>query len=151
MVQTLRLTVLTGPHKNDKFCFCGPSQCLVGRSAECFVRLAGTERDQLISRRHCLLTIAPPIMKTLDLDSQNGTFINGQRVGCAAAASSTGNEDAGQELASTLSSGDLLTIGGTTFRVDLVDCPPTSCGMDESQIWGDGKIALRGCQVSCLE
>jgi hypothetical protein len=35
MAATIRLTVLTGPHKGTRFCTRGLNACLVGRSAEC--------------------------------------------------------------------------------------------------------------------
>jgi hypothetical protein len=160
MAQTLRLTVLTGSHKNEKFCFCGATQCLVGRAADCFVQLTGTPRDRLISRHHCQLTIQLPVVKMQDLGSRNGTFINGLKVEPVPSAlfpddsalfpDDEGKAGTGKETEMMVSPGDVLTIGGTTFRVDLVECPPKDCGMDGNPIWKDGETAKKGCQVPCL-
>jgi predicted component of type VI protein secretion system len=120
MATTVRLKLLTGPHKNRKYCFNGPTRCEVGRAFDCFVQLSGTERDLLISRHHCQLDIDPPMVRIGDLGSINGTYINGKKV-----------EPTFRNAAATpgdatfvdVENGDLITIGGTTFRVDIVDCP----------------------------
>src|SRR5437763_9628373 len=80
MVTAVRLTVLTGPHKNRRFCFCGPTRCQVGRAWDCFIQLSGAERDELISRHHCQLDINPPSLQVRDSGSTNGTYLNGKEV-----------------------------------------------------------------------
>ncbi len=150
MVTTVRLTVQTGPHKDKKFCFCGATRCLIGRSPDCFVHLSGTERDRLISRHHCELAIDPPSIRIQDLGSQNGTYINGKPV---EAIELTVMENAkaakGERLDQMVQSGDMLTIGGTTFEVDIVECPPR--GLDERlpAIWNEGEIAKKDCPIDC--
>src|SRR5260370_34324327 len=120
MVTAVRLTVLTGPHKNRRFCFCGPTRCQVGRDVNCFVQLSGTERDQLISRHHCLLDINPPVIQVEDLGSGNGTYVNGKKVDPSPKETTLlPNSETGL----VVNQGDLLTTGGTSFRVDVVDCP----------------------------
>ena len=52
----------------------------------------------LVSRLHCQLTAVGPSLEVKDLDSTNGTFVNGRRI-----------------TTSKLQSGDTLTVG----RVDL--------------------------------
>src|SRR5260370_40559141 len=80
MVTAVRLTVVTGPHKNRRFCFCGPTRCQVGRALDCFVQFSGTERDHLISRYHCQLNVDPPCIRVEDLGSKNRTYVNGRAV-----------------------------------------------------------------------
>ena len=80
MTTAVRLTVLTGPHKNHRFCFCGPTRCQIGRALDCFVQLAGEARDQLISRHHCRLDINPPLIEVEDVGSRNGTFVTARRL-----------------------------------------------------------------------
>ena len=138
MVATIRLTVLTGAHKGRRFCFCGPAQCLVGRASDCFVNFSGTERDLRISRHHCQLDIEPPLVQLRDLQSSNGTFVNGEKVATEAEASGT-----------VINDGDLVTIAGTTFIVDVVDCPIAESNSDGKPIWGEGRIAKKDCPVSC--
>src|ERR1039457_5379171 len=75
MAATIRLTVLTGPHKGTRFCTRGLNACLVGRSAECHMRLCGENRDLAISRFHCQLLLESPVVRIQDMDSSNGTYI----------------------------------------------------------------------------
>jgi pSer/pThr/pTyr-binding forkhead associated (FHA) protein len=49
---------------------------VVGRRRDCHLRIRSAE----VSRRHCLLSIQEDHVDVEDLDSINGTFVNGQRV-----------------------------------------------------------------------
>jgi hypothetical protein len=147
MSTAIRLTVLTGPHRNQRFCFCGPTRCQVGRALDCFVRLSGAERDQLISRHHCQLAIDPPLIQVEDLGSGNGTYINGQRV---APSPRTATLDPSCETAgSVVRHGDVLTVGGTTLRVDIVDCPHVGSEVVGKFAWESGETEKRDCPLSC--
>jgi hypothetical protein len=118
MATTVRLELLTGPHKDRKYCFCGPMRCEVGRAFDCVVQLSGTERDLLISRHHCQLDIDPPLVRIGDLGSINGTYINGKKV------EPTSTKTAAVPGAVTfvdVKHGDLITVGGTTLRVDIAE------------------------------
>ena len=68
---------------------------MIGRGGEAKLQLD----HHLISRHHCELYEENGQMMVRDLGSRNGTFIGGQRVETA-----------------PLPSGDLLTVGGITFR-----------------------------------
>lgn len=120
MIGNIVITVLTGPHRSKKYVFCHPTECTLGRSSDCYVRLAGFERDKKISRHHCLLQISPPVVWVEDLNSRNGTFINGKRIG----EQSSRPQDTlcGPEYKRRpLSNGDVLTVGDTSMRVDIQD------------------------------
>jgi eukaryotic-like serine/threonine-protein kinase len=123
MATAVRLTVLTGPHKDCKFCLCGSHRCDIGRALDCFIRLSGAERDQFISRHHCQLDIDPPSVQVRDLRSNNGTFVNGKQV-------QPGPGERPSMVGAVLDDGDLLTVGGTTLRVEIVSCPHTEQGPD---------------------
>jgi predicted component of type VI protein secretion system len=143
MFTSVRLTVLTGPHKNRRFCFCGPTQCLVGRDLNCFVQLSGTERDQLISRHHCRVDMNLPAIHVEDLRSSNGTYLNGKRVEPIPA------ETRGESVGIAVSHGDILTIGGTTLRVDVVDCPHAGSELEGKPFWAPGETAKKDCPLLC--
>lgn len=148
MVQTLRLTVVTGPHKGRKFCFCGPTRCLVGRADECFVQLCGTDRDWLISRQHCQLIVEPPVLVVSDLGSTNGTFLNGKRVSLETV--DLGPATSPQEACERIYETTFLTIGGTTFQVELVECPPPGIAdPGQPSPWQGGLTAIRDCPIAC--
>lgn len=68
---------------------------MIGRGGESQLQLD----HSLISRHHCELYEENGQMMVRDLGSRNGTFIGGQRIETA-----------------PLPSGDLLTVGGITFR-----------------------------------
>jgi two-component system, NtrC family, response regulator AtoC len=68
---------------------------VVGRGADVDLRL----RDNTVSRRHARISITSSDVEISDLDSHNGTFVNGDRI--------TG--------ACTLASGDTITIHETTL------------------------------------
>ena len=118
---TVQLTVLTGSHKGDRYDLHGPATCTVGRAPDCEVSLYGTEADRRISRKHCQLHVDPPVVRVQDLGSRNGTYVNGRTVEALA------EEEQRPELfetkapIGTLRPGDVLTIGGTSLRVDVVD------------------------------
>lgn len=58
--------------------------------------------DWMLSRRHARISpIGSAALEVVDLQSTNGTFVNGSRVTTA-----------------TIKNGDVLKIGGTTFRVE---------------------------------
>lgn len=142
MVAAVRLTVLTGPHKDHRFCFCGPTRCLAGRALDCFVQFSGTARDEFISRHHCQLDIDPPCMLVHDLNSSNGTYVNGKKVeGVELSGVSTGH--------ALLKHGDLLTLGGTTLRVDFLECPHASTDGEGQPHWGEGETVKKDCLSDC--
>jgi hypothetical protein len=71
---------------------------IVGRRRDCHLRIRSAE----VSRRHCLLSIQEDHVDVEDLDSINGTFVNGQRV-------------VGKQM---LRPGDHLEIGPLKFIVE---------------------------------
>jgi serine/threonine-protein kinase len=71
-----------------------------------------------VSRRHCLLGIAPPFLHMCDLGSKNGTYVNGVKIGqreCGLEAEAASTDT----LWLRLNEGDELRVGGTTFRVSI--------------------------------
>jgi pSer/pThr/pTyr-binding forkhead associated (FHA) protein len=112
--------------------------------------LSGTLRDALISRCHCRLDIDPPDIQVRDLNSSNGTYINGTRV-APIDSGPKGISDQAEEdgLNAGLRDGDLLTVGGTTLRVDIVDCPPAGTNLPEEAIWNENELAKKNCPFSC--
>jgi eukaryotic-like serine/threonine-protein kinase len=147
MVTAIRLTVLSGPHKDRRFCFCGATQCQVGRALDCFVQISGTERDKLISRHHCRLDIEPPFMRVGDLGSTNGTFVNGNKVDPIP--KETVDNPNGENTGLPVSDGDLLTIGGTTIRVDMLNCPHGENDSEGASVWKPGETTKKDCPLPC--
>jgi hypothetical protein len=73
-------------------------ETIIGRRQDCDLRI----KSAAVSRRHCLLSIHDGYLSVEDLDSVNGTFLNGKRV-------------LGKQ---TVRPGDLLEIGPARFVVE---------------------------------
>ncbi len=74
---TVILDVVAGPHEGEKREFDEHGTLLAGRSAAAQLRLP---RDPHFSRNHFRVEVKPPHCHLVDLDSSNGTFVNGKRV-----------------------------------------------------------------------
>lgn len=92
------LVVQTGKFKGKKIKVVGP-EVLIGRDDNAGIRIGSDD----VSRQHCLLTPTEHGVTVRDLDSRNGTFIDGVPLGA--------NEDA------QLSVGSSLTVGPMTFQL----------------------------------
>lgn len=147
MAIVVRLKILTGPHKGHKFCFCGPTRCQVGRGSDCYIHFSGNERDHFISRHHCRLEIDPPLVLVEDLGSRNGTYVNGHKI--EAGTGKSGAKDRRPSPDLVVHPGDLITVGGMTMQVDIVDCPLANGEVKGDVIWQPGETAKRDCPVKC--
>jgi pSer/pThr/pTyr-binding forkhead associated (FHA) protein len=95
---TVRLVVTAGPHAGKEFAFDRHDTFLVGRTKDAHLQLSYD--DPYFSRRHFLVEVNPPRVRVIDLQSRNGTHVNGQRVESA-----------------ELKNDDTLKAGHTVFRV----------------------------------
>lgn len=98
---TVRLEVISGPHCGQKFEFSEVDRFLVGRGHKAHFRLA--DRDQYFSRSHFLVDLNPPQCQLYDLQSTNGTYVNGERV-----------------TECVLRDGDRISGGDTEFLVKII-------------------------------
>jgi pSer/pThr/pTyr-binding forkhead associated (FHA) protein len=74
-------------------------KCLIGRGDECHLR----PQSDAVSRQHCTIITTENEVIVRDMNSRNGTFVNGERVG----------EEA------VLLSGDVLRIGPQEFELQI--------------------------------
>lgn len=152
MGSTLKLTVITGPHRGERFCFRGPSRCTVGRAPECFIQLSGEARDQTISRYHCQLNVDMPFIAVNDLSSRNGTYINGHEVPTEPVdlKDVAGCSDPDDSRSGILKQGDILTLGGTSFQLDVVDCAVfDKSNENDPPLWKPRVVAKKDCAIFC--
>jgi predicted component of type VI protein secretion system len=91
----VRLVVRTGPLKNKEIVL-PAGETVVGRRKGCQIRVA----DARVSRQHCKFVFDGRQAVVEDLESANGTLVNGQRVQRA-----------------VLKRGDVVQIGGLEFGV----------------------------------
>ncbi|MEO5355830.1 MAG: serine/threonine-protein kinase [Nitrospirae bacterium YQR-1] len=73
------LNVIAGPNTGEKFFFTESDTFLVGRSKKAHLRLAKKD-DLYISRTHFILEIRRNVCYITDINSTNGTLVNGRRV-----------------------------------------------------------------------
>jgi predicted component of type VI protein secretion system len=78
------------------------AETIVGRRNDCDLRILSSQ----VSRRHCMLTIHDGALSVEDLDSVNGTIVNGKRI----------------SRKCQLDHGDIVEIGPLRF---VVDAEPT--------------------------
>jgi serine/threonine protein kinase len=114
-LQAVVLEVVDGPAAGKVFRFRGQETFSLGRSDTSSLRL---EDDLVVSRNHLQIEIDPPRCYVRDLESANGTFVNGERIA--------------ERL---LKNGDTISGGKTLIRVvieepeeDPLDCLDTSGG-----------------------
>jgi eukaryotic-like serine/threonine-protein kinase len=148
MGAVIRLTVLTGPDKGKRICMRQLSACLVGRAEACQVRFDESQRTCHLSRRHCQLFFDPPLLRVQDLGSVNGTYLNGKKLGepsndsCALAQ--------GDQPVGVAQDTDILTIGGMTIQVHVMDCPLTCRNESETNvIWKESDVVIESCPMAC--
>ncbi len=79
---------------------------VIGRNTEADVQVP----DSMVSRRHCELYVYDGQLAVRDLGSVNGTLVNSHKI----------------EQDTFLSTGDTLTIGKVTFRVEVEAADPES-------------------------
>src|SRR6187551_1702755 len=97
----IRLKVLKGTKAGKEIKLPIP-ECLIGRGKQCHLRT----KNDAISQQHCVIITTPRGVVVRDLQSLNGTFVNGERVTAEVA----------------LRGGDQLRIGPLLFEV-VIEIP----------------------------
>jgi len=112
---TILLVDPTVPQK--QFVFYEPRTCMVGRETDCDISLPADHAHREVSRHHCLLDIKPPHVRVRDLDSTNGTYVNGQRL----VSERPAPEDTALDEGATaqLHDGDEIRVARTILRVHV--------------------------------
>lgn len=100
--RSFALVVAEGPDVGQRFVIerDHPSRVLVGQSPSCDLKLS----DRAVSRRHLGCEIAGERLRVTDLESKNGTLVNGIALGQA-----------------FLRGGERLELGGTAILVEAVE------------------------------
>src|SRR4051794_21701659 len=96
------LDVIKGPHEGRQFSFEEHDNFIVGRAKAAHFRLP--IKDEFFSRIHFMVEINPPLCRLLDMQSTNGTIVNGRKVTTA-----------------DLKDGDQIKAGKTVIRITLQD------------------------------
>jgi pSer/pThr/pTyr-binding forkhead associated (FHA) protein len=117
MPARVMLIATAGPLTGQRFTFDGPTVCTVGRSPDCLLHLPSDPDDLTTSRHHCELVIEPPAVSVRDLNSRNGTYVNGESIGRRPPGAEP--EMPVDLTAQPLHNGDTLRVGRNVFRVTV--------------------------------
>ncbi|OHB57873.1 MAG: hypothetical protein A2Y07_09065 [Planctomycetes bacterium GWF2_50_10] len=85
---------------------------IIGRRADCDLHIPLKE----VSRRHCELELNSGTLKIRDLNSSNGTFVNGLKV----------------EQEVLVKAGDTLQVGPLTLLIQIDGCPVNVTGAGQN-------------------
>jgi pSer/pThr/pTyr-binding forkhead associated (FHA) protein len=97
----VKLKVLSGNHSNREVSV-STEVFLIGRGEQCQLR----PKSESVSRRHCAIVVKEGRVYIQDLNSRNGTFVNGKRLP--------------PDKAKSIKDGDKLTVGKLDFEL-MVD------------------------------
>jgi pSer/pThr/pTyr-binding forkhead associated (FHA) protein len=137
------LLATKGGLRGREFEFCGRTQCVVGRSRDCDLRIPA--EDITASRHHCLLDIDAPAIRVYDLGSTNGTQVNGEQVPLLRLA----EDGARIPPRRPLEVGDEIRLGGTVLRVWIID-PPEAAAGEEAAAAVPAQVEDAGlCETCC--
>lgn len=75
------LTITHGPSSGKTLVLGARSTCIIGRDKDCHLQFPRNKEHQRISRHHCLVEVNLPDVRIRDLDSLNGTWVNGVEIG----------------------------------------------------------------------
>lgn len=98
----IQLVVVEGPEAGREFLFNGHENFIVGRGEEAHFRLS--REDRHCSRLHFMIEVNPPLCQVLDLESNNGTAVNGTKI----------------TKRVRLKDGDQIKAGRTLLRVHII-------------------------------
>ncbi|MCH2108153.1 MAG: DUF4388 domain-containing protein [Polyangiaceae bacterium] len=102
----LALRFISGKYQGGEYLLNEGIQVVVGRSSELDMVLV----EEMVSRRHARIEMVNGVVQVTDLDSTNGTFVNGERVSSGA-----------------ISLGDRLLVGTSILKlVQVEEIPPGS-------------------------
>ncbi|MDR0949565.1 MAG: protein kinase [Lachnospiraceae bacterium] len=79
MPASVTLSIKKGALSGQSFIYTGKESLILGRQSDCTIVFP--EEDATVSRHHCRIDIAPPSVVVRDLDTLNGTFLNGEKIG----------------------------------------------------------------------
>jgi pSer/pThr/pTyr-binding forkhead associated (FHA) protein len=94
----VKLVVIGGKRPGQEIAVSGP-EFIVGRAPECKLR----PNSDMVSRRHCMISVEEGKATIRDLGSRNGTIVNGQKI--------TSEQE--------LKTGDKVKVGPLEFEVQL--------------------------------
>jgi pSer/pThr/pTyr-binding forkhead associated (FHA) protein len=115
MLPSVTLKVVEGSHAGQELDCTDHIYITIGRSTACNLPLQGQFEDLTISRRHCLIAVNSEWVEIRDLESRNGTYVNGVRLGFP----QNGEPDGSMAFKRRLKDGDQIALGTTVLQVTI--------------------------------
>ena len=141
MNSTIKITLLEDGDVAGEYVFSRPTRFIVGRAVDCDVCVPADYLHQDVSRHHCAIEIDPPHVRVFDLQSRNGTYVNGSRIGRREDYPHQDDPANEASYAVELYLGDEVQVGrSATLRV--TDLPPPEFALQRMRL---GAID-RGCE-----
>src|SRR5215813_4680410 len=116
-----RLVAVSGPAEGTTFVL-AEEEVSIGRESSNLICV----NDHSISRRHCLIRKEDESFKVIDLESYNGTFVNGVPVG-----------------EQSLTHGDQVAVGSVLFLFLMDEVPTTDAPVELSDIEFENSSTIR--------
>jgi eukaryotic-like serine/threonine-protein kinase len=135
-ISKIFLFVTQGTFQRRRYVLENSAQCLVGRAADCDIRLSPGQGAGEISGHHCLIELTPTSVTVRDLRSRTGTYVNGEKV--STSSSPDGSEcHPSADLGRVLEAGDLIRVGHTLIRVAIcmTDNAAEESAYSQSVLW----------------
>ena len=123
------LTITKGVLRGEEYVFHDSARWVLGRSPDCDIALPMDLLHRDISRHHCAFEIDPPTVRVRDLNSLNGTYVNGAKIGQRLNPLARGESDH-ERATRELRDGDELRVGDTAIRIsmDVLGLVPMTSG-----------------------
>ena len=125
----ITLTITEGLLKGEEYVFHDAAWWVLGRSPDCDIVFPTDLLHRDISRHHCAFEINPPTVRVRDLNSLNGTYVNGEQIGQDPDPLARGGSDREWDTLE-LRDGDEVRVGNTAIRISVVTLGlvPMTCG-----------------------
>jgi len=123
------LTITKGVLRGEEYVFHDSARWVLGRSPDCDIALPMDLLHRDISRHHCAFEIDPPTVRVRDLNSLNGTYVNGEKIGQRLNPLPRGESDH-ERATRELRDGDEVRVGDTAIRIsmDVLGLVPMTSG-----------------------
>ena len=115
------LKVIKGNMAGEEFVFAEEGSYLIGRSPSCALQIQN-ETDMKISRRHLLLILDSTHVRVRDLNSRNGTTVNGEIL---APGEISDEPEKMTPVDKILKKEDIVSIGDEVFTIELISQRPS--------------------------
>lgn len=149
----ITITVKRGLHQGKTFSYSAKESLVLGRKKSCSICFP----ERTVSRYHCLIDIAPPMVMVRDFGSKNGTWLNGSVIGQRPADMSPEDAQKNRFNEHEIHDGDTLQLGPDCELSFQIEIPPAceTCGAElkpeETELKADGKRICSACLQALKE